>query len=90
MPRSEAAAFDRRRQPLGPRYAIVFSLETSFHRLARRPGGLPRHQALRDAKTGALRLFINCFRPAAPLHAPAMRPAPRSGYLAMASGFKLD
>jgi len=76
--------------PLSTRSAIVFSLETSFQRLARRPGGPPRQQALRNARTGALRLFINCFRPAAPLPAAQARPAPRSGYLAMASAFKLD
>jgi hypothetical protein len=75
---------------LSSKYAIVFSLETSFQRLARRPGGLPRQQALRNARTGALRLFINCFRRAAPPPAATVRPAPPSGYLAMASGFKLD
>jgi len=76
--------------PLTTRSAIVFSLETSFQRLARRPGGLPRQQALLNARTGALRLFISCFRPAAPLPAVPVRPAPRSGFLAMASGFRLD
>jgi hypothetical protein len=76
--------------PLSSKYAIVFSLETSFQRLARRPGGLPRQQALRNARTGALRLFIDCFRRAAPPPAATVRPAPPSGYLAVASGFKLD
>jgi len=62
---------------LSSKYAIVFSLETSFQRLARRPGGLPRQQALR-------------FRRAAPPPAATVRPAPPSGYLAVATGFRLD
>jgi hypothetical protein len=73
------------------RYAFVFPLETSFQKMARRPGGIPREQALRNAKTEVLRLFIRCIRPAAPVRAavPLRRP-PGIGYLPMASGFKFD
>jgi len=77
----------------GSNYAVVFSMETSFQRMARRPGGIPRQQALRNARTGVLRLFIRGFRAAAPLPlppAPLRCPPPRVGYLAIVSGFKLD
>lgn len=76
--------------------ALVFPMETSFQQKARRPGGIPRELALKNAKIQVLRLFICCVRPVgdmrtAPVRAMPRRRAPaRSGYFAMAAGFKLD
>ena len=75
--------------------ALVFPLETSFHKKTGRPGGIPREQALRNARMQVMRLFIRCARPAdvrtIPVRAASLRrSSPRTGYLAMASGFKFD
>jgi hypothetical protein len=42
--------------------AIVFPVVTNFHRMARRPGGLSRHEALRNAQQ-ELRRFVHPTRP---------------------------
>jgi hypothetical protein len=39
-------------------YARIFPVETNFQKMARRPGGISRERALRNAKTEVLRLFI--------------------------------
>jgi hypothetical protein len=30
--------------------ALIFPVETNFHKMVRRPGGMPRQQALRNAE----------------------------------------
>ena len=81
--------------PDGSGHVVIFPVETSFHRMARRPGGIPREKALRNAKTQVLRLLGQCFRPAGdlrrvPVRAVPVRCVPRSGYLSMMSGFRFD
>lgn len=75
--------------------ASIFPLETSFHKKTGRPGGIPRQQALRNARMQVVRLFVRCARPAdvrtIPVRVvPLRRASPRTGYLAMASGFRFD
>jgi hypothetical protein len=76
--------------------ASIFPLETSFHKKTGRPGGIPREQALRNARMQVMRLFVRCAWPAADVRAipvrvvPLRRASPRTGYLAMASGFRFD
>ncbi len=76
--------------------ALIFALETSFHKKTGRPGGIPREQALRNARMQVMRVFIRCDRPAADVRAMPVRVVPlrhcsrRTGYLAMAAGFKFD
>jgi len=76
--------------------ALIFPLETSFHKKTGRPGGIPREKALRNARMQVMRLFVRCARPAADVRTlpvrtvPLQRASPRTGFLAMASGFKFD
>ena len=76
--------------------ALIFPLETSFHKKTGRPGGIPREQALRNARLQVMRLFVRCARPAADVRTiparvvPLRRASMRTGYLAMASGFRFD
>ena len=75
--------------------ALVFPVETSFQKIARRPGGIPRERALRNAKTQVLRLFIRNVRPVGdvrkmPVRAVPMRRPPTIGYLSIAAGFRFD
>jgi hypothetical protein len=70
-------------------YARVFPVETNFQRMACRPGGVPREQALRNAKIHVLRLFIRSretvgYDRNGPIHALPLRHPRNNGYLAMA------
>ncbi len=67
----------------------VFPLDTNFQRMARRPGGIPREQALRNAKIQVLRLFVRFSQPVGndremPVYAIPLRRSRENGYLAMA------
>ena len=72
--------------------AREFAVETNFQRMACRPGGIPRAQALRNAKKEVLRLFIRCSRPVRDKLVRAMRlpRSPRVGWFSLASGVKFD
>jgi hypothetical protein len=39
-------------------YALIFPVETNFHKMVRRPGGMSREQALRNAQR-ELRRFVH-------------------------------
>lgn len=70
-------------------YARVFPVVTNFQKMARRPGGMPREQALRNAKIQVLRLFIRSREPVGdghnmPIRAIPLRHSRKNGYLAMA------
>jgi hypothetical protein len=49
----------------GTARVLVFPVVTNFETMARRPGGLPRHQAVLNARIRVQRLFGRGSRPAA-------------------------
>jgi hypothetical protein len=66
-------------------YVPFFAVETNFQRLACRPGGIPRDQALRNAKIQVLRLFTRTREPIGDGRDMPVSAIPlRHGYLAMA------
>jgi hypothetical protein len=56
--------------------ARIFSVETNFQKMARRPGGIQREQALMNAETELRRMFMERNRLAPAKPAPAKQPAP--------------
>jgi hypothetical protein len=72
-------------------YARVFPVETNFQKMARRPGGISRERALRNAKTEVLRLFIRCNRPVREIlkRVVPLTRSPRVGWLPTASRVKV-
>jgi hypothetical protein len=58
--------------------ARIFSVETNFQKMARRPGGIQREQALMNAETELRRMFMQRNRLSPAKSAPPKPPVPET------------